>query len=318
MASSNKRAKISTSRADAVLFEADRSCCICEASKPVQIHHLDRNANNNSTENLVVLCLDHHHEATVGSGLGRGLTAGQIKKYRDQWIEKVRARRENALRKSPVSEEMHEALLEALACHEVRKIDASLLETDWKNQTPLLKELFPYTTFYYGHRVRAEILYTLHKLGNRTRHGMPAKVASMIENLAFSALPIVSLVHRETKQPSEDSKQLIRSAIALGFSLAYDGVKYLSNIKVVAAGVRILNIVLRYSHLNDLKDLKAEAMEEFQNLIDVATKGKFNDAIRWLQFEREDALALDGDTLPDLPEDILEKLSSRDEWKSLQ
>jgi hypothetical protein len=311
MASLKKRAKISTGTADAVLFEANRTCCICEeSSKPVQIHHLDGNPNNNSTANLAVLCLDHHHEATVGGGLGRGLTAGQIKKYRDQWLEKVRARRESALTKPPVSEEMHDALLEAMACHEVRKVRATLLETDWKNQTPLLNELFPYTNLYYGHRVRAEILHTLHRLTGRTRHGMLAKVASMIENLTTSTLPIVSLVHRETKQLSEDNMQLISSARGLGFSLAYDGVKYLSNLKVVAAGARILNIVLRYAHLNDLKDIKTETMEKFQNLIDIAAERKFKDAIRWLQFERDDALALDGDTLPDLPEDILKKLSS--------
>ena len=315
MASSKNRiTRIPTGRADTLLFEADRTCCVCENSKkPVQVHHLDCNCGNHATENLAVLCLDHHHEATIGSGIGRGLTAGQIRKYRDQWLEKVRARRENALMKPPVNKEMHEALLEALACHEIKKIDASLLEKDWNNKIQLLKAIFTYTDFSYGHRVRSEILYTLHNLTSRTRNGMPAKVASMIENLAFSTLPIVSLVHSEAEPPSEDNKKLIRSATYLGFSLSYDGVKYLANLKVVAAGARLLHIVLRYAHLNGLKDIKSEAMKEFRRLIEEATKSNFSDAARWLQFERDDALAIDEDPLPDIPTDVEKKLRNLDE-----
>ena len=104
---SKNKTRITTGRADAVLFEADKTCCICEdRSKPVQIHHIDGNPNNNVADNVVVLCLDHHHEATVGSGIGKGLSPGLIRKYRKVWLEKVRARRENALTNLAVDEEM--------------------------------------------------------------------------------------------------------------------------------------------------------------------------------------------------------------------
>jgi hypothetical protein len=76
------------------------------------------------------------------------------------------------------------------------------------------------------------------------------------------------------------------------------------------AGSRILHIVLRYAHQNDLNDIKDRVIEEFQNLVEMATQGKFKDAVRWLQFERDDVLALDGDFLPALPTDIMEQLSS--------
>jgi len=307
---SNNKTRITTGRADAVLFEADKTCCICkDYSKPVQIHHIDSNPNNNVVDNLVVLCLDHHHEATVGSGIGKGLSPGLIRKYRKDWLEKVRARRENALTNLAVDEEMHEALLEALACHEIRKIRSCLNETEWNKRILLLKELFPYTTFSYGYRVRAEILYTLNVLSGRTRIGMPGKVASMIENLAFSAMPIISLVLRSIKPISDDEKRLLESGIELGFSISYDGIKYLRKLKIVAAGARILFVILRYAKLNDIQDIKDEVIEEFSRLIDLGTEKNFEDAVRWLQFERDDALALDGDPLPSLPQDIAKKLS---------
>jgi hypothetical protein len=286
------------------------TCCVCEdRSKHVQIHHLDRNPNNNAPDNLVVLCLEHHDEATRRSGIGRSLSKGQLRKYREQWLEKVHSRRVRAFSKAPpVNEDIHEALLEALACHEVRRIQASLVKTKWEKQVPLLEELLPYTTFSYGRRVRGEILWTLHRLADRTRHGMPSAVAWMIRNIALSTMPLTSLVHRERRRISDENKALLRSAIELGYSLAYDGVKHLANLKVTAAGAGILYDVLRYAHLNDLRDLKDKAIGEFNDLIDAATKRRYEDAARWLKFERDDALALRGDPLPTLPEDIMRKL----------
>lgn len=307
---SKNKTRIPTGRSDAVLFEADRTCCICEdCSKPVQIHHIDDNPNNNLEDNLVVLCLDHHHEATVGSGIGRGLSPGQIRKYRKFWLEKVRARRENALTNLAVDEEVHEASLESLACHEIRRIHSCLNETEWDKQILLLKELFPYTAFTYGHSVRAEILYILNVLSDLTRRGMPGKVASTIENLAFSTMPIITLVHPSQKPISDDEERLLRSGIEIGFSISYDGIKYLRKLNIVAAGARILFVTLRYAHLNDLQDLKAKVIEEFNRLIDLGVEKSFEDAVRWLKFERDDALVLDGDHLPSFPQDIANKLS---------
>ena len=123
-------------KSDIILFEADRTCCICkDSSKHVQIHHIDGNPNNNEDDNLVVLCLDHHHETTVSGGIGRGLSPGQIRKYRDDWLEKMRARRKNASTNHLIDDGMHKALLEALddiltfntyAIEEYAKISADL------------------------------------------------------------------------------------------------------------------------------------------------------------------------------------------------
>jgi len=303
-----KRAKVPSRMTDTVLFESDRTCCICnDPSRTVQIHHLDGDPNNNNFDNLAVLCLEHHNEATITSGMGRKLTEGQIKKYRDHWYEVVRSLRSNLIVKIPSNEELHLALLEALSCHEIKKINAELIEKNWKEQTLLVKSLFLYTTISYGHRVRSEILYTLKDLSERTRFGMPSDIASIIENIILQALPISSLVCESEIELTDDDKSLFSRATHIGFSMSYDALKYLSDFKVFAYGARILSIVLRFANLNKLHGIKKEAVDQFNDLINNAIELKCDDAKRWLEFEKDDALSLKEDNLPIFPEDIAKR-----------
>ena len=80
-----------------VLFASDRTCCVCrEPGKPVQIHHIDENHANNDPDNLAVLCLGCHHETQLSGGFARHLDAAQVRQFRDDWIQRVRRRRDDA------------------------------------------------------------------------------------------------------------------------------------------------------------------------------------------------------------------------------
>jgi hypothetical protein len=80
-----------------VLFSSDRTCCVCrERGKRVQIHHIDDDPSNNSTDNLSVLCFDCHDETQIKGGFGKHLTAPVVKKYRDEWLVRVQQRRDEA------------------------------------------------------------------------------------------------------------------------------------------------------------------------------------------------------------------------------
>jgi hypothetical protein len=80
-----------------VLFESDRTCCVCrERGKRLQIHHIDEDNANNDRENLVGLCFDCHDEMQVRGGFGRQLDAVQVRRYRDDWENRVRRRRDDA------------------------------------------------------------------------------------------------------------------------------------------------------------------------------------------------------------------------------
>lgn len=97
-----------------VLFNSDRTCCVCRIKgKPVQIHHIDGNNKNNNLENLAVLCFDCHTETQLAGGFHRKLDSEQVILYRNDWNNVVQ--RERAL--NPVyvySKKMESSEIEAL------------------------------------------------------------------------------------------------------------------------------------------------------------------------------------------------------------
>ena len=91
------RIQIPTDLVTKVRFASDRTCCVCEErGKAYHIHHIDENPSNNVFENLAVLCLECHNETHVKGGFGRQLPPDLVIKYRDEWIDRVRTRRNTA------------------------------------------------------------------------------------------------------------------------------------------------------------------------------------------------------------------------------
>jgi hypothetical protein len=80
-----------------VLFAHDRTCCVCnQPGLATQIHHIDDDPSNNDSENLAVLCLQHHEETQVRGGFGKKLKADDVRVYRADWLARVAKRREEA------------------------------------------------------------------------------------------------------------------------------------------------------------------------------------------------------------------------------
>jgi hypothetical protein len=80
-----------------VMYESDRTCCVCtERGKRVQIHHIDENPANNDPANLAVLCFDCHDQTQIKGGFGRRLDAPQVREFRERWIQRVDTRRKDA------------------------------------------------------------------------------------------------------------------------------------------------------------------------------------------------------------------------------
>lgn|SRR5215213_232884 len=89
-----RRTPIPAGVAAAVLFSADRTCCVCrESGQPIQIHHIDDDPGNHAVSNLAVLCLTCHQETQVTGGFARRLDGDQVRLYRDDWDQSVRASR---------------------------------------------------------------------------------------------------------------------------------------------------------------------------------------------------------------------------------
>jgi len=95
--SKKERSIVPPEASAAVLFQSDRTCCVCrERGKPIQIHHIDGNPANNDPENLAVVCFDCHNATQLKGGFGRKLDAVQVRKYRDDWLQRVESRRNKA------------------------------------------------------------------------------------------------------------------------------------------------------------------------------------------------------------------------------
>ena len=80
-----------------VVFASDRTCCVCrERGKAIQIHHIDEDPSNNVFDNLSVLCLECHNDTQMKGGFSRKLNSSLVIKYRDEWSDRVKFRRDLA------------------------------------------------------------------------------------------------------------------------------------------------------------------------------------------------------------------------------
>lgn len=73
-----------------VLTRSRRRCSFCyfvdgnETEVQGQIAHLDHDPNNNDFDNLAFLCLKHHDRYDSKTSVSKGLSAGEVKHYRDR------------------------------------------------------------------------------------------------------------------------------------------------------------------------------------------------------------------------------------------
>lgn len=76
-----------------VLLESRRRCCICYGLnrdlniKSGQIAHLDKDNTNNSHNNLVFLCFDHHDQYDSKTSQSKNFTIKEVKRYRQELSE---------------------------------------------------------------------------------------------------------------------------------------------------------------------------------------------------------------------------------------
>lgn len=94
---SKQRTKIPKNKETHLLYLCEHTCCICrESDKGIQIHHINKDSQDNNLKNLAVLCLTCHDKAHKTGGLTRNLSPDYITKCRDEWIKTVNSRREES------------------------------------------------------------------------------------------------------------------------------------------------------------------------------------------------------------------------------
>ena len=89
------RVRIPLEKQADVLVECRRRCALCFglqhdfAVKRGQIAHIDQDSSNASEENLVFLCFDHHDEYDSTTRQSKGLTEGEVTRFKETLIEEV-------------------------------------------------------------------------------------------------------------------------------------------------------------------------------------------------------------------------------------
>jgi hypothetical protein len=78
-----------------ILVASRRRCCLCyfvkgiRTERPGQIAHLMGDRDRCRFEDLVWLCLEHHNEFDSSTSQSKGLTPGEVKRYRERLYEEL-------------------------------------------------------------------------------------------------------------------------------------------------------------------------------------------------------------------------------------
>ena len=90
-----ERRPIPSAMLDEVLCLSRRRCCICFglnrdlSLKQGQVAHLDRDRSHNDLDNLAFLCLDHHDQYDGRTSQSKGLTPGEVRRFRKDLHEVI-------------------------------------------------------------------------------------------------------------------------------------------------------------------------------------------------------------------------------------
>lgn len=258
--------RIKPSISDEVMFLSNRKCVVCQ-NPGHHIHHIDGNKSNNEFDNLALLCFADHDLATIKSGLSRKLSPGEIKKFRALHYKRVT--HERKLKSDPKSRTwknvdfMYELCLDAMVSIEVGKLKISLSSSDWNLTNNILMGFyaFPYEI---GIRGRQAILEALEEISSRTRDKMPKDIALSITNLVTHFLPTKG----KNEIMSAKESDLYELAVATGFNIAYDGIKYLDSGNHARRGLELIYRIARYSRFN--KRVINVAFRELDRLLEMS------------------------------------------------
>ena len=92
-----RRKRTPTTTETELLARCRRRCCICYGlegdltEKDGQIAHLDKDPSNSALDNLAYLCLRHHNQYDSRRSQSKGLTIGEVKRFREELYQALAA-----------------------------------------------------------------------------------------------------------------------------------------------------------------------------------------------------------------------------------
>lgn len=247
-----------------VMYKSDLKCCVCQ-NKGDHIHHIDSNNKNNMTDNLALLCFDHHNQATIKGSLSRKLSPKTILKYRELHYLAVETERKRRLGEidSTIQSITHEDLIDAsktaLVIFELEKLFDRFHSSNTEHALTALYQINNYSKRI-DVRVSLEVIDFLSTASYRTRGGMNYNVALSLMETMFNFCPSLY------REKSKINLEIYSRCIQIGFSIAYDAFIHLRNIAIGTIGLTMIKFVYRAAKNHKLDELANEALSKIDEL----------------------------------------------------
>lgn len=255
-------------------YRCQLMCCVCEGKKKGDhIHHLDGDPSNNDIDNLVLLCYDHHNEASVTNSLSTTLSRADIVKFKVEWestVEQERKhKRDQLIARGDHSVDNLYDNISALIILEFDKVFWDITRIGSKNKSSKLETLFKF-----GRHTNSSVyLYLLDHLveySSYARGGMTPEEGGCVDYIVDHYFPT-----------EEKDEQLIiafvQQLVYIGENIAYDAIIHLGNYRLAYSGFLILLFANYKAYKHGSDEAKRLVANMFQDLKDHYTRPERND-----------------------------------------
>lgn len=295
------------------IMDQSRGYCYC-GKRGDEIHHIDKKPDNNDIDNLVLLCHDHHDEASVTNGLRKRLSPAQIKRARNKLYkqneEKAKLELKNYTHtlKRVTDENLYRASLDAVVTLDILKISN---EYSWENNWEKRRKILLRLGMFVNHasiRTNREIIHALVRASEYPREGMTASVADAISFLTIEFFP-----YPENVKEKAITLDLAESCGQIAFDIIYDALIYLGNFAIACAGLdllKYLQIRSKVLKMPKIEQIVAKNYAELERNLQRPERNDLENAKRLLSIYKEN-LNKSGLRVPDVLPDDLKALISK-------
>jgi hypothetical protein len=271
-----------------VIFKSNRECVVCDNHKRGDhIHHIDGDSSNNKFENLALLCIYCHNDASVTGNIIKKLSAKTIIKFRDHKYQVIEKNRENSLKlfNSPINGLTTEDLLStsknALIIIEIEKLKEEYFSADWEKRSDIISKLHKFSD-HTNFRVAVDVFNFLSIAADQTRGGMTNNVAISIFSLLLDFFP-----YSDNEAENQKTVELANECVNIAFSMVYDTTIYLKNYDIAMYGLTILKYIYKKGKQQKLQQLIDKVNETYNEIEQTLQRPERNDLDDALQLVRE-------------------------------
>ena len=196
--------------------------------------------------------------------------------------------------------------LEAPAIKAVRDINHKLKTSDGKDFLDLLNALDQYT-YGYNFKVYREVLNTIYDIERYLAFERDKDVTQIFFQIFQNCLQTHSLSCPLNRKIPIQHINLLENGTHINREVCFNALKKYDSSKVFGEAVYTLRRILRFTYLNNLEEIQDQALDIFDELKKYTKETENEDSLAWIEFQRKDALALNGEDLPQFPSNLIDK-----------